>query len=56
MPARFVQVIDYEIPAAFEANRQQVAGDPRVQAYLAAMRALVPGAVEVDVYRAIGAD
>jgi len=54
-PARFVQVIEYETHAALEANRQQVAGDSRVQAYLAAVRTLVPGAVEIDVYREVGA-
>jgi hypothetical protein len=53
--SRFVQVIVYETPAALEMNRQQIAGDPRVQAYLQAMRALVPGAVEIDVYRDVGA-
>lgn len=54
-PGRFVQVIEYETPAALEANRQQIAGDPRVQAYLAAVRMVVPGAVELDVYREVGA-
>jgi hypothetical protein len=55
-PARFVQVIEYDAPAAFEANRQQIAADPRVQAYLQAMRMMVPGGVEIDVYREVGAD
>jgi hypothetical protein len=54
-PARFLQAIEYDTPAALEANRQQVASDPRVQAYLQAVRALVPGAVEIDVYREAGA-
>jgi hypothetical protein len=54
-PARFVQVIEYETPASFEVNRQQIASDPRVQAYLAAVRTMVPGAVEIDVYREVGA-
>jgi uncharacterized protein YbaA (DUF1428 family) len=54
-PARFVQVIEYETPASFEVNRQQIAGDPRVQAYLQAMRTFVPGGVEVEVYCEIGA-
>ena len=54
-PSRFVQVIVYETPAALEANRQQMAGDLRVQAYLRAMRTLVPGAVEIDVYRDVEA-
>jgi hypothetical protein len=53
-PARFVQVIEYDTPAALEANRQQVASDPRVQAYLTAMRTLVPGGVEIDVYSEAG--
>ena len=53
-PARFLQVIEYETPAAFEVNRQQIASDPRLQTYLAAVRALVPGAVEVEVYRDVG--
>jgi hypothetical protein len=55
-PARFVQVIEYEVPAAIEQNRQQIASDPRVQAYIQAMRTMVPGGVEVDVYREVGVD
>lgn len=50
-PSKFIQVIDYETPEAMEANRQQIASDPRVQGYLQAWRAMVPGAVELDVYR-----
>ncbi len=50
-PTRFIQVIEYEAPEAMEANRQRLASDPRVQAYLQAWRALVPGGIEVDVYR-----
>jgi hypothetical protein len=53
-PARFVQVIEYETPASFEVNRQQIASDARVQTYLQTMRTFVPGGVEVDVYREIG--
>ena len=52
-PKRFIQIIDYEAPEAIELSRQQIASDPKVQAYLQAWRALVPGAVEVDVYRDI---
>ena len=48
---KFIQVIDYEAPEAVERGRQQIASDQRVQAYLQAWRALLPGAVEVDVYR-----
>jgi len=49
-PNRFLQVVEYEAPASLEANRQQIAGDPRMQAYLQAWRAMFPGAVEIDVY------
>jgi hypothetical protein len=37
-----------------ELNRQRVASDPRVQAYLATWRALFPGAIEIDVYQEAG--
>jgi hypothetical protein len=50
-PTRFIQIIDYEAPEAVESSRHQIASDPKVQAYLQAWRSLVPGAVEVDVYR-----
>jgi hypothetical protein len=36
-----------------ETNRQQLAGDPRLQAFLQGWRALFPGTVEVDVFREI---
>jgi hypothetical protein len=54
-PARFMQVIEYDAPTEIEVNRQKFAADPRVQAYLQAVRTLAPGAVEVNVYREIGA-
>jgi hypothetical protein len=50
-PTRFLQVIESEAPEALEANRQQIASDPRVQAYLAAWRTMFPGAIEIDVYK-----
>jgi hypothetical protein len=43
--------VDYEAPEAMEMNRQQLASDPRVQAYLQAWRAMFPGGIEIDVYR-----
>ncbi len=52
-PSRYIQVIEYEAPAALEVNRQQIAGDLRVQAYLQAWRAMFPGAIEIDVYQDI---
>jgi hypothetical protein len=50
-PGRFIQIIEYETAGALELNRQQIASDARVQTYLQAWRAFMPGAVEVDVYR-----
>src|SRR5258707_3339484 len=31
-PAQFIQIIDYEVHESLESNRQQIAGDPRLQA------------------------
>jgi len=50
-PGKFIQVIEYDTPAAAELNRQRIAGDPRMQAYLQTWRAFAPGGVELDVYR-----
>jgi hypothetical protein len=52
-PARYIHEIEYEAPEVMEINRQRVASDPRVQAYLQAWRTFVPGAVEIDVYQEI---
>jgi hypothetical protein len=49
-PRRVIQVIEYDAPASAEQNRHQIAGDPKVQAYLQAWRLMMPGAIEVDVY------
>jgi hypothetical protein len=49
-PKRFIQEIDYETPEAVETNRQKIASDPTVQAYLATWRAMFPGAIEIDVF------
>jgi hypothetical protein len=50
-PNRFLQEIEYDAPEAMESNRQQIAGDPHVQAYLQAWRSMFPGAIEIDVYK-----
>jgi hypothetical protein len=50
-PARFIHEIEYDTPEVVELNRQRVASDPRVQAYLRAWRSLLPGAIEIDVYQ-----
>src|SRR6516164_7176722 len=48
-PARF----DYETHEVIELNRQRVASDPRMQAYLQTWRSLLPGSIEIDVYQEI---
>src|SRR5262245_6634154 len=53
-PARFIHEIEYETHEVFEFNRQRVASDPRVQAYLQTWRSLLPGSVEIDVYQEAG--
>jgi len=50
-PARFIHEIEYDTHELIEINRQRVASDPRVQAYLQTWRSLLPGSVEIDVYR-----
>ncbi len=52
-PTRYLHEIEYETHEAIELNRQRVASDPRVQAYLQAWRTLVAGAVEIDVYQEV---
>ena len=52
-PAKFVQEIEYEANEAWELNRQRIAGDIRMQTYLQAWRAMLPGAVEIDVYQEV---
>ncbi len=52
-PTKYIQVIDYETDEALEINRQRIAGDPRMQSYLQAWRAAMPGAVEIDVFREV---
>jgi hypothetical protein len=50
---RFIQVIDYETDEALELNRQRIAGDPRMQGFIQAWRAMLPGAIEIDVYEEV---
>ena len=52
-PARFVQEIEYDTHEIVEINRQRVASDPRVQTYLQTWRSLLPGGIEIDVYREV---
>jgi hypothetical protein len=50
-PGKFIQVIEYETPESMELNRARIAGDMRLQTYLQAWRMVLPGGVEIDVYR-----
>ena len=52
-PTKFIQVIDYETPEHFELSRQSIASDMRMQTYLQACRAMLPGALEIDVYQEV---
>lgn len=52
-PTRFIQVIEYETPESVETSRHRIASDPRVQSYLQAWRAMMPGGVEVDVFQEV---
>jgi hypothetical protein len=50
---KFIQVIEYETPETFELNRQSLASDMRFQTYINAWRAMLPGALEIDVYQEV---
>jgi hypothetical protein len=52
-PGRFIQVIDYETDEAVELNRRRIASDPRMQGFIQAWRAMLPGAIEIDVYEEV---
>ena len=52
-PGRFLQEIEYDAPEAFELNRQKIAGDPRVQAYLTGWKTMFPGTIEIEVYKVL---
>jgi hypothetical protein len=51
-PAKVIQVVEYDAPESIEAQRQSLASDARVQAYLMAWRTVAPN-MEMDVYREI---
>ena len=50
-PGKFIQVIEYETPEDLEINRARIAGDMRMQGYLTAWRTMLPGGVEIDVFK-----
>ncbi len=51
-PTKIIQIVEYDAPESLESNRQTLASDPRMQAYLQVWRAIVPN-VQMDVYREI---
>ena len=52
-PARYIQVIEYEADEDWEQNRQRMASDARMQAYLQTWRSMFPGAMEFDVFQEV---
>jgi hypothetical protein len=50
-PAKIIQQIEYEAREDWELNRQRIASDARMQAYLQTWRMMFPGALEIDVYQ-----
>ncbi len=52
-PTKFIQVIEYEAREDWELNRQKMASDARVQAFLQMWRTMFPSAVEIDVYQEV---
>jgi hypothetical protein len=52
-PAKFIQEIEYEAHEDWELNRQRIASDARMQAFLQTWRTMFPGALEIDVYQEV---
>src|SRR5438094_10266107 len=46
-PTQFVQVLEYEAEEAVEMNRQRIAGDPTMRAFLQTWHSLVSKAVAI---------
>jgi hypothetical protein len=49
-PTRFLIEVEYEANAALELNRQKIASDPMVRAFLEGWRQLLAGSAEMDFY------
>jgi hypothetical protein len=50
-PGKFIQMIEYETAEDLEINRARIAGDMRMQGYLTMWRTMLPGGVEIDVFK-----
>jgi hypothetical protein len=55
-PAQLLVEIEYETHAGLEVNRQKVASDPMVRAFLQGWRAMLAGNAEVDVYEDVSGE
>lgn len=49
-PSRYIEVVEYDTKAAFEADEKRIATDPRMQSLLQAWRATLAGEVIVETY------
>ena len=52
-PSRYLQIIEYDAPKTLEANRQQIASDPRMQSFLQTWRSVWPGASDFEIYQEV---
>jgi uncharacterized protein YbaA (DUF1428 family) len=52
-PAKLIQEIEYDAREDWELNRQRIASDPRMLAFLQTWRTVFPGAPEIDVYQIV---
>src|SRR3954463_14103347 len=50
-PGKFIQTIEYETAEVRLLNRARIAGDIRMQGSPPAWRAMLPGGVEIDVFK-----
>jgi hypothetical protein len=52
-PAKLTQQIEYDAHKGWELNRQRIASDLRMQAFLQTLRTMFPGALEIDVFQEV---
>src|SRR4029077_6853665 len=50
-PDKFIQTIEYETPEEMEIHRARIAGALRMRGRLPAWRTMLPGGVEIDVFK-----
>jgi uncharacterized membrane-anchored protein YhcB (DUF1043 family) len=51
---QFLQIIEFQADQAVERSRQKMAGDPTMQNFLQAWRAMFPGAADAEIYEDVG--